>query len=409
MNDDFRPLRPRPSVTPVPQRQKPTHTTNDISFKLPPPSAEAPPRPTFTHPGKPHKKGGLLHKLRHLSRKQIIIISVVLGLIVAGALIWWFAIRKKPEAPKPTPPPAAKVEEAPPQPTTVASRLTGVQIPPEENNLPVTGVMIENSPDARPQSGLFSAGVVYEAIAEGGITRFLTLFMEAKPDYIGPVRSVRPYYLDFLVPYDAPIAHAGGSGQALAEIRAQGIKDFDHGANASTFWRVNTRFAPHNLYTSREKLLQLHNAKGVNTSSFNGFARKADKPSATPNARSIDLTISSPLYNPHFEYDAPTNSYLRSEGGKPHMDERAGKQINPKVIVAIVTSHSYAGIYSVYGTTGSGKAYFFQDGAITEGVWEKKDRKSQYKFGDANGSPQGLNAGQTWVTMITSPSAIKHQ
>ena len=370
-----------------------------------------PPRPSFGHSpegGRQHKKG-LLHKLRHLSRKQIIIISVVMGLIIAGALIWWFAIRKKPVTPAPTPSPQAKVEEAPPAPSTVPSRLTGVQVEPSLNDLPVTGVMIENSPDARPQSGLYHAGVVYEAIAEGGITRFLALFQEAKPDYIGPVRSVRPYFLDFLVPYDAPVAHAGGSGQALTEIRAQGIKDFDHGANASTFERVKGRFAPHNLYTSREKLLQLHNAKGVNTSNFTGFVRKGDKPSATPNARSIDLTISSFLYNPHFEWEAPTNSYLRSEGGKPHMDERTGKQLNPKVIVALVMTHHYAGIYSVYGTTGTGKAYFFQDGAITEGVWEKKDRKSQFKFGDSNGSPQGLNAGQTWVTLITSPSAIKHQ
>lgn len=332
---------------------------------------------------------------------------VVLGLVIAGALVWWFAIRKTAEPPKPTPPPA-KVEE-PPKPTTVPSRLTGVQVAPELNNLPTTGVMIENSPDARPQSGLYEAGLIVEAIAEGGITRFLALYLDTKPGYIGPVRSVRPYYLDFLVPFDAAIAHAGGSGPALAEIRAQGIKDIDHGANGAAFQRVSGRYAPHNLYTSRDALLEAQTKRGYTSSTFTSWPRKQDKPSAAPNARAVDINVSGFLYNSHYDWDQPSNSYLRSEGGKPHMDEKAGKQLNPKVIVALVMTHRYAGIYSVYGTTGSGKMYIFQDGVVTEGTWHKPDRKSQFKFTDASGGTLSLNAGQTWVTLITGPDAIKHK
>lgn len=361
-----------------------------------------PPKPALRPPEKSRR---FIHKLRHLSRKQIIIISVVLGLLIAGALIWWFVLRDKPQPPQPVAKQETKKEE-PPAPTTVASRLTGLQVAPELNNLPTTAIMIENSPDARPQAGLYQAGVVYEAIAEGGITRFLALYLEARPDYIGPVRSVRPYYLDWLVPYDAAVVHAGGSGPALAEIRNQKIKDIEHGQNAAYFQRVSTRYAPHNLYTNRVRLLELHSAKGYTSSTFEGFVRKADKPIATPNARAIDFSISSPLYNPHFDYVPTTNSYVRSMAGKPHMDEREGKQINPKVVVALVMTHRYAGIYSVYGTLGTGKAYFFQDGTVTEGIWQKADRKSQFRFGDVNGAPLGLNAGQTWISIVSTPNAV---
>ena len=408
MLDDIKPVRHAQDTA----QQTPT----DIKVEVEPAFAGKPVEheelsPPRVGPPKPKKQHGpkqWVAKWKALPRnKKVVIVAVIAGLIIAAGLIWWFVFRSTAEPEKPVAQQETKQEVAP-APTTVASPLTGVQVIPEFAALPVTGVMIENSPDARPQSGLYDAGVVYEAIAEGGITRFLTLFQEAQPTYIGPVRSVRPYFLDFLAPYDAPITHAGGSGQALAEIRSGGIKDIDHGANGNTFTRVNNRFAPHNLYTSREALLAVHRAKGWTSSKFTGFVRKADKPSPTPDAKLIDLSISSALYNPRFGYDPGSNSYLRNEGGKPHVDEKAGKQINPKVIVVIITPHRYDGIYSVYGVIGSGQAYFFQDGTVTKGIWEKTDRKSQYKFGDANGSPLGLNAGQTWVSLVTSAGAIKY-
>lgn len=418
MLDDIKPVRPRSDVP----RVKPTNTPQETIAVMPVPAFMTPdqvasqdshdelPVPQTDSPksNKPKKRGKLRTKWDRLSRNQkIVVISALVGLLTAAFLIWWFVLRSTPKPEQPIAKQETKQEE-PPAPTTVASPLTGVQVTPELAKLPVTGVMIENSPDARPQSGLYDAGVVYEAIAEGGITRFLALFQEAQPAYIGPVRSVRPYYLDFLAPYDAPIAHAGGSGQALAQIRSGGFKDIDHGANASTFTRVNSRFAPHNLYTSREALLKVHNDKGWSSSQFTGFVRKADKPSPTPDAKLIDLSISSALYNPRFGYDPGSNSYLRNEGGKPHNDEKAAKQINPKVVVVIITPHRYDGIYSVYGVIGSGEAWIFQDGTVTKGKWEKPERKAQYRFGDANGSPLGLNAGQTWVSLVTSSGAIKY-
>jgi hypothetical protein len=346
------------------------------------------------------------------SKKQKI--AIIAGIVVLLCLIGFglYTVFGKSEPPAPAPVVVKKEEKKePPKPTTEASRLTGVQISPELNQLTVTGIMIENSPDARPQSGLKDAGVVFEAIAEGGITRFLTLFQEAQPDYIGPVRSVRPYYLQWLQGFDAAIAHVGGSPEALAKIRNEGIKDLDQFYNGGAYQRISGRYAPHNVYTSRGSLLALEKSKGFTSSNFTGFARKAEKAIVPATARLIDIAISGPLYNVHCDYDAATNLYLRSEGGKPHIDEKAGAQITPKVVIALVLPQGIDpdGIHTSYQPIGSGKAYIFQDGGVTDGTWSKASDKDQIHFGDANGAPLGLNPGQTWISMVGAATNITYQ
>lgn len=340
------------------------------------------------------------------TKKQLIIGIPVLLLLIGGGTAAALTLFRKPvEQPVVIHKEEPKVE--PPPPTTEPSKLTGVEVEIEKNKLPVTGVMIENSPDARPQSGLKDAGIVYEAIAEGGITRFLALYQTEIPEYVGPVRSVRPYYLDFVVPFDAPLAHVGGSAVALQQIRTEGIKDLDQSFNPAQYQRVSNRFAPHNMYTNRQALLDLQISKGWGTSQFTSFLRKPESKAAAPDATSIDFTISGSLYNPHFDYNPVQNSYNRSMAGKPHFDERANSQISPKVVIALVIPHSYAGIYSVYQTAGSGEMFVFQDGTATKGVWSKLDRKSQFEFKAENGEPLKLNAGQTWITVVGLSGSVR--
>lgn len=334
-----------------------------------------------------------------LSKKQKIL-AIILTVIVLGALGGGaFALLHKPATPQPAPVAEEKKEE-PVKETPIYSPLTGMVVTKEQSQLPVIGVMIENSPDARPQSGVNQAGVVFEAIAEGGITRFLTLFQEAQPDYLGPVRSVRPYYVDWLQGFDAAVAHVGGSPEALAKIKAEGVKDLDQFYNPGPYRRVSNRYAPHNMYTSMSGLVDLAKGKGWTSSTFTGFPRKAEKPSEAPTARTVDITISGALYNVHYDYDLASNSYKRVLAGKPHLDERSKAQLSPKVVVAIVVPYGIAAdrVHSVYQTIGSGKAFVFQDGVATEGTWEKKSGKDQIVFKDAAGTPIPFNAGQTWIT-----------
>lgn len=301
-------------------------------------------------------------------------------------------------------------KKVPPKPKTVASTLSGMQVDPNVNLKPVTGVMIENSLDSRPQSGLAQASVVFEAIAEGGITRFLALFQDTAPDDVGPIRSARPYYIQWALGFDAGYAHVGGSPEALADIKSWGVHDLDQFANGGSYHRINSRAAPHNVYTSLGALNQLETAKGYTGSTFTGFARKAAAPSKQPTAKSINLAFSGPQYNVHYDYNAATNSYNRSEGGAAHMDANGNKQISPNVVVALVMSYGLEADdhHSQYSTIGNGQAYIFQDGTVTIGQWSKTSDKSQFVFTDPAGKPLTLNPGQTWLSAIAGAGKVSY-
>lgn len=291
---------------------------------------------------------------------------------------------------------------------TEPSRLTGVEITKKLNKHHVTSVMIENSPDARPQSGLYNAGVVFEAISEGGITRFNALFLEAQPNYIGPIRSVRPYYVDLFLPFDPSFAHVGGSAQGLAKVRELKVKDLDQFSNSGAYQRVSSRVAPHNVYSSIEALDKVSNERGFNESTFTSWLRnKKEKPAKKVTAGNINLSISGPNYDVSYKYDKKSNSYARTMAGRPHTDERAKKQIKPKVVIAAVMKYSTAGIYSVYKTTGSGEVFIFQNGEVTKGTWTKSGSKSQFQFKDKAGNIIKLNPGKTWVTLMGSSGDVK--
>jgi len=303
---------------------------------------------------------------------------------------------------------------APAPPAKLYSGLMGLEITDNSiNDKPITAIMIENSPDARPQSGIDQASVVFEAVAEGGITRFLTLFQENEPTYIGPVRSVRPYYVQWLLGFDAAVAHVGGSGDALRLIKEAGAKDLDQFANPAPYHRVSNRYAPHNMYTGIPALRELEAKKGYGKPNYTKLVRnEVSTPSTTPTATSIDLTLSGPLYNAHFDYDASMNAYKRSEGGKPHMSvAQDGKetQLAPKVVVALVMPKGSNGIYSTYQTIGSGKAVIFQGGKMIDANWHKSGDKVQFSFTDNEGKEVKLDPGQTWFTAVGSAGSVTYK
>ena len=301
-------------------------------------------------------------------------------------------------------------KKAPPE--KIYSNLTGLEVESEASkNAPVTAVMIENSPDARPQSGLKKAGAVYEAVAEGGITRFIAIYQHDKPELIGPVRSLRIYYLDWAAPYKATIAHVGGSSNALSTVQNGNYRDGDQFYNAGTYWRAPDRYAPHNVYTSGAKLDEFNTSKGYSESIFESFKRTDGKPAEVPDASSISIEFSSAIYSTAYSYDAQSNSYLRSLAGQPHLDREDG-QINPKVVVAIkVGSQLRAGPdgYEDIVTEGSGQAYVFQNGTVEEVTWRKDGRDSPLQLANSEGKAVSLNRGQTWIAAVTDRGSVSWQ
>ncbi len=337
-------------------------------------------------------------------RHTKISVGIIVGslILAIGCMVGAFLYPAQNSAAHKDEPPQKTV---PPTPPKWYSPLTGVEVPDEAAQArQVTAIMMENSMFARPQSGIKAAGIVFEAIAEGGITRFVNLYQESRPQLIGPVRSLRPYYIDWLAPFDAAVAHAGGSLNALTTIRNGQFKDIDEFRNGSYYWRADDRAAPHDLYTSFDKLDALNQSKGYTKSSFTPWPRKLDSPAAAPTAKVIDITISSSNYNVHYDYDAASNTYIRSEGGKKHVDREAG-QLQPKVVVAMKVP-THIGLEDGYreqmSTIGAGPATFFQDGIVVQGFWRKAAQKSQIEFYDAFGRAVAFNAGQTWIS-VTAP------
>lgn len=346
------------------------------------------------------------------TKKQIIIFSVALLLLLGlgGGALYWFVIRPN-QTPlaqtEPTPEPEPEPE---PEPTTAPSKLSGREVQKSVNDRQVYAVQIENSPEARPQSGLRDADIVFEAVAEGGITRFNALYHDNIPSNLGPVRSLRPYYIDWFWPFDAAIVHAGGSPEAQQDVRNLKLKDIDHGANGSTFRRVSNRYAPHNLYTTGAALNQTLASRGYTSSTFTPLARKEAAPLATPTAKTVSLRISSALYDVSFTFDPASNTYGRVQGGAAHVDADTKQQINPSVVVVPVLTKGINpnGIHTVYGTVGSGKLYIFQDGGVTEGTWSKSARNAQWQLLDAAGTAIPLNPGQTWFTIIDKAASVSY-
>lgn len=336
-------------------------------------------------------------------RLHTIVISGII-LITAASGITYALLNQPLPKPDTTPIPVkSKPKDAP----KYYSFLDGTQVTDETaTKSPVTAIMIENSPEARPQSGIKQAQVVYEAIAEGGITRFLCLYQQNKPSLIGPVRSLRMYYLDWAAPYQPGIAHIGGSAAALAEVRNGSYRDLDQFFNAGSYWRATDRYAPHNVYTSFDKLDALTAAKGYATSQFTSFARTDGKPASTKTANSIDVTISGALFNSHYDYDATTNTYKRSEGGAPHNDREQG-QIAPSVVVVLDVDMSLVmedGYRENITTTGSGRATVFQNGTAEQVTWSKAGRMDPLKLSGPDGKDFQLNRGQTWITAVPKVS-----
>ncbi len=296
-------------------------------------------------------------------------------------------------------------------------------------------VMIENHQEARPQSGLSSADVVYETVAEGGITRFMAVYYCHIGDtQVGPVRSARTYFLDWLSEYDALYAHVGGANSpgpadALGQIIKYGIKDLNQfSIGFPTFWRDYQRLGhavatEHTMYSTTQKLWEIGAKRKWTNVDEDGIAwDKAFIPwkfkddQAAPAVNKIDITFWSSQgdYAVTWNYDQGCNCYKRTNGGQSHVDLNTKQQLNPKVVVVQYMKESHANdgyegnAHLLYGNKGQGKAVIFQDGKATEGTWSKASRTAREKFFDKAGKEIVFNRGQIWIQTVPEGSDAKY-
>lgn len=347
------------------------------------------------------------------TRKQWLIYGGALGLTIIAAIVAFFIFSSNKTVA--TPP---KIIEQEPVVTTVPSKLTGLPVQPEVNERQVTGVMIENSVAARPQSGLSEAGIVFEAIAEAGITRFLALYQDTEANYIGPVRSARPYFVQWCMAFDCAYAHVGGSPEALSDIKRWDVKDIDQFFGAQYYHRANHRYAPHNMYTSQNQLTKYSESRGYTASEFDGFKHLVEAPvikEADITTKTINLNYPTGTdYDVSYSYDTERNVYLRTLGGKKHfsVNKQDKKMRNaPSVVIAMVMSYSLKsdGYHSAYDSVGTGRMYLFQNGEVISGQWSRESRDSPFVLTDKEGDPVALTPGQAWISVVGQSSNVTYR
>lgn len=328
---------------------------------------------------------------RIYAKRRRIALLLGLGLLVALAVPGYRVLSRMWENTPPVVPPGEQgtipgpVPEPDPGPT---HELPGVLI-----------ASIDNKSEARPQSGLDKADMVIEMIAEGGITRYLAFFYSKAAPLIGPIRSARYYFVYIAKPYNTPLAHAGGSTRALQLIADLRVPDLDEIYNSQyAFWRDNKRFAPHNLYTSSEKLLAEVERRGLHISSLPKLPDGA-MAGGTP-ASSVSL-VYSPNYKVTWQWQE--GKYLRSINGQLHK-VKDGPQIVADNLVIMSAVHRDV-VTDVLRTDidiiGSGSAKFLRNGQAYTGTWKKASANDHFEF-TVEGQPYKFQDGITWMQVIMS-------
>jgi hypothetical protein len=275
---------------------------------------------------------------------------------------------------------------------------------------PFFGVMIENEITSRPLlKGLGEAEVVYEAPTEGNITRFLAIFpRDGLPKRIGPIRSARSYYLDWMHEYGGVYAHVGGHGDALNRLRNENILNADQFIYSQYYWRENvSRVAlEHTMFTSGDSLIQLFkDQKWEAKLPDRLFENSGTPPDAELGTTTAKISIKFNNYNYHvtYDYDAAKNVYLRRQNGVPHIDHLTETQIAPTTVVIqnvqAVSNGDAAGTISIT-TIGSGSATIFSKGLAQKATWKKSALDSPTQFFDEKGRLLSLPEGQVWIEVV---------
>lgn len=290
--------------------------------------------------------------------------------------------------------------------------LSGIGIYEEIKDLQLFGVMIDNHEDAWPQSGIEQAYVVIEAPVEAGITRFLAFFSEAQSvDEIGPIRSARPYFLDWNDEFDALFAHVGGSDAALDKIATGGTFDLNQYWHGDVFWRDSSQFAPYNVYTSTT-LLSSYVAglevEGVTPELLYGTWMFKEPVGSEGIPVDLHIDFWAPVYTVDWMYDVESRRYKREQAGKPHVSA-SGIQIEADNVVVVITQID---VVDVVGrrkvkTIGEGKAFVLQDGVMIEATWRKPSATERLRFYLDTGEEIKMNAGVTWIEVIPDESSME--
>ncbi len=333
-------------------------------------------------------------------KNKLVIIGAIIIALVGTALFWKYQLKDRLIGPKDS-------TETETQLPAIHGVLTSKQI---ATTRPVA-VVIENHTNARPQSGLTKADIVYETLAEGGITRFLALFQTQNVEEIGPIRSARPYFNHIANQWGAVYAHVGGSTLALNELNAdvhKKLTDLNQYFFGDYFYRSKERAAPHNAYTSMDLLHTLIEKKDWKdwTPVKLGEFETIPTGELQTTTNKISAKFFDDNYTANFTFDPSTGLYARSNGTKSAIDKNNQQPVYMRnVLIQYVDDY----IVPMEPANGlglrleeDGRAILFTGGKMTNGTWRYKNGFTEYITTNGAGETQAMKfqPGQTWIVLM---------
>ena len=313
---------------------------------------------------------------------------VILAALVAGLLL---ALRNSG---------TAKLASATPSPTPsqqLRSPFTGEPVPALNR---VLAVKIDNIVNARPQTGLTHADIVYVLPVEGGLSRFLAVFSSHYPRVVGPVRSAREDDLELLRQFGRPaFAYSGATATLLPYIhRTARIVDLYDGIS-SGYYRDNSRFAPYNLYAHTRQLLR--QAPRASQARDIGF-RFGPPPPGGKVTRSA--SVSYPAASFTFTWSPAKGRWLVSMDGSPARTTDGGRLAPATVVIQhtkVRTSRflEYGKPPPFAESIGSGTALVLRDGKAWTTHWSRPSLGGGTTFTTASGQRMTFATGQVWVVL----------
>lgn len=279
-------------------------------------------------------------------------------------------------------------------------------------------LMIDNSKEAWPHGGLNDADLVYEIIVEGGETRLMAIFKGKNLSKIGPVRSARHYFIDYALENDAIYTHFGWSPQAESDIKTYNIDNINGISESSdSFWRTKDKYAPHNVATSTEKIMEIAKKKGYRTTSerksvLNYVTEEIDLNEGTQITK---VTIPySYLQKVSYEYDEENKLFIRYARGKQQIDWNTDEPVTTKNIII-----TFAQNYTLNDRENKGRqglknigtldGYYITNGKYIKITCEKSSRTTKTVYKDLQGNEIQVNDGNTFIQICPIDAVVEFE
>jgi len=268
-------------------------------------------------------------------------------------------------------------------------------------------VRVGNDAPIRPQAGLAQADMVYEDIMDGwSVTRFTAIYLANDPEEVGPVRSARLVCIELANQYQGALVHSGGSDQVRWLISQESFINLDEFYHPTPFYYIDGLGWMGRLRTSLPAIRAYMQEKGFEARvDLRGYLFSATVPRGE---KTTDIAIPYPgSANAEWQYDAASGTYLRWAGGLPHTDSETGNQLAASNVIVLFCEHQATDIVEDSNgatsirivLTGEGEAWFFRDGVMVKGTWERTEKGEMMRFYDADGKEMALKPGQTWVEL----------